>query len=79
MKLRKVEVQLTKRKQLSDDTGRRLWKFIEPTYANGYFHCWEHYEEGKDKGISAIVELEDGTVKSFEVGEIKFLDKPTDN
>lgn len=79
MNLRKVEVRLTDRKQLSDETGRRIFKFIEPTYGHGYFHCWEHYKDEKFKGVWGIVELEDGTLRQFEVDEIRFLDKPMNN
>ncbi|MCW4467985.1 hypothetical protein OGH69_03325 [Flavobacterium sp. MFBS3-15] len=79
MQLRKVEVRLTDRRQMSDDTGKMIWKFIPATYGTGYFHCWEHYKEGKNKGIFGIVELEDGTLRQCDVDQIRFLDKPTTN
>ena len=42
-------------------------------YAKGIFHTWTKNTEGK---VFAIIELEDGNVKSFdvEVYQIKFID-----
>ena len=75
MELRKVEVRLSKGHNIFEG-GKMTSKRVPPTYVKGYFHCWEHYKEGKIKGVSAIVELEDGSVRQFEADEIKFLDKP---
>lgn len=74
MELRQVEVRIEKAKNYIMD-GKRT---IEgPKYALGVFHCWEHYKDEKFSGVWAIVELEDGTVRQFEIDDIKFTGKPT--
>lgn len=45
---------------------------------NGYFHEWAKYPRETESGIfqdtSAIVELEDGTVRNFRANRLKFVD-----
>lgn len=42
----------------------------------GYFHKFGEISDGELTDLVAIIELEDGTVTSFEYDRIKFLDKP---
>lgn len=64
MELRQVEVRLKKGGRHHVD-GKM--KVFEAEYTTGAFHCWEHYKDETFSGIWAIVELEDGSVKQFEV------------
>lgn len=72
MELRLVQVRAEKEE-------RYIMNGIETThiakYANGTFHCWEHYKKGKHSCVRGIVELEDGSIGQFEIDDIKFKDK----
>jgi hypothetical protein len=77
MELRPVRVRLEKASSymMNGELVQRKAK-----YAKGLFHCWEHYKDENFSGVWAIVELEDGFIKQFEVDEIQFTDKdPTKN
>lgn len=71
MELRPVEVRLEKAsRRIIDGEPKKS----EAKYAKGLFHCWEHYKDETFSGVWAIVELEDGSVRQFEVDAIKFTD-----
>ncbi len=72
MELRPVEVRLEKANNFMMDGKRTI---VEAKYAKGLFHCWEHYKDERFSGVWGIVELEDGSVKQFEIDAIKFIDK----
>lgn len=74
MKLRQVRVRTEQGTTFVMD-GKKT--SITPKYSMGKFHCWEHFQNGKNSCVRAIVELEDGTVRIFDVNDIKFIDNLT--
>jgi len=74
MNLRKVEVKLSHHGTRKDENGKI--RYVPAEYGKGYFHCWDPYKDEEDSFVSAIVELEDGTLRKFDTNDVKFLDKP---
>jgi len=77
MELRLVEVLVEKTSSYVMD-GKPIVNPIK--YAKGYFHCWEQYRNGEDYSrVYAIVELEDGNINRYEISELRFVDKHTND
>lgn len=76
MELRKVEVTLRPSGYIFEN-GRQTSKRTEAELDYGHFHCFEHYKDKTFSGVLAIIEMKDGTIRQFEINQIRFLDKPT--